>query len=59
MKANERCTPAPAVPASMKTSYSSMSEVPTKGRRRPGSAKGLVHISDDFDEPLEDFREYI
>lgn len=31
--------------------------VPTK--RRPGSAKGLVHISDDFDEPLEDFREYM
>ena len=29
------------------------SAVPTK-RRRPGSAKGLVHISDDFDEPLED-----
>ncbi|MDE2721886.1 MAG: DUF2281 domain-containing protein [Gemmatimonadota bacterium] len=33
--------------------------VPTKRRRRPGSAKGLVHISDDFDEPLEDFREYM
>ena len=25
--------------------------VPTKRRRRPGSAKGLVHISEDFDEP--------
>ena len=61
MKANERCTPATAVPASMKASNSSMtaSEAPTKGRRRPGSAKGLVHISDDFDEPLEDFREYM
>jgi antitoxin (DNA-binding transcriptional repressor) of toxin-antitoxin stability system len=23
-----------------------------------GSAKGLVKISDDFDEPLEDFEEY-
>ena len=33
--------------------------VPTKRRRRPGSAKGLVHISEDFDEPLEDFREYM
>ena len=33
--------------------------VQTKRRRRPGSAKGLVHISDDFDEPLEDFREYM
>ncbi len=33
--------------------------VQTKRQRRPGSAKGLVHISDDFDEPLEDFREYM
>ncbi len=24
-----------------------------------GSAKGLIEISDDFDEPLEDFKEYI
>ncbi|MCF4968364.1 type II toxin-antitoxin system Phd/YefM family antitoxin [Nostoc sp. CMAA1605] len=24
-----------------------------------GSAKGIVTISDDFDEPLEDFREYM
>ncbi len=30
-----------------------------KRRRQAGSAKGLVTISDDFDEPLEDFREYI
>ena len=59
MKASERCTTAPAVQASMKTSNSDMTEVPTKGRRRPGSAKGLVHLSDDFDEPLEDFREYM
>ena len=27
--------------------------------RQPGSAKGLVWMSDDFDEPLEDFKEYI
>ena len=52
MKASKRCTTASAV-------HSSMTEVPMKGRRRPGSAKGLVHISDDFDEPLEDFREYM
>ena len=32
--------------------------VPTK-QRRPGSAKGLIQLSDDFDEPLEDFREYM
>ena len=47
--------------SSMKASNSSMTApaVSTKRRRRPGSAKGLVHISDDFDEPLEDFREYM
>lgn len=27
--------------------------------RRAGSAKGLVTIADDFDESLEDFREYM
>ena len=54
MKASEGCTTATAVHASM-----TAPAVPTKRRRRPGSAKGLVHISDDFDEPLEDFREYM
>jgi len=30
------------------------------GRRRVfGSAKGLITMSDDFDAPLEDFREYM
>jgi antitoxin (DNA-binding transcriptional repressor) of toxin-antitoxin stability system len=32
-------------------------------QRRPrpqfGSAKGLVHIADDFDAPLADFDEYV
>jgi prevent-host-death family protein len=30
-------------------------------KRRPlfGSAKGLITISDDFDEPLEDFKDYM
>jgi antitoxin (DNA-binding transcriptional repressor) of toxin-antitoxin stability system len=32
---------------------------PVKHRRQPGSAKGLITISDDFDEPLEDFRAYM
>jgi prevent-host-death family protein len=31
----------------------------TKPRRRSGSAKGLITMSDDFDEPLEDFAEYM
>jgi antitoxin (DNA-binding transcriptional repressor) of toxin-antitoxin stability system len=31
----------------------------TKPRPQFGSAKGLISISDDFDEPLEDFAEYM
>ena len=30
-----------------------------KPDRKPGSAKGLIWMSDDFDEPLEEFREYL
>jgi prevent-host-death family protein len=30
----------------------------TKPRPKFGSAKGLVKMSDDFDEPLEDFEAY-
>ncbi len=30
-----------------------------KPRAQFGSAKGLISISDDFDEPLEDFAEYM
>lgn len=33
--------------------------LPKKGGRRAGSAIGLVTISDDFDEPLEDFKDYM
>ena len=32
-----------------------------KAERRPrqfGSARGLIHMSDDFDEPLDDFASY-
>jgi antitoxin (DNA-binding transcriptional repressor) of toxin-antitoxin stability system len=28
-------------------------------RRQAGSAKGLVQMTDDFDAPLEDFKEYM
>lgn len=31
----------------------------TPGPREPGSAKGLIWMSDDFDEPLDDFRQYM
>lgn len=27
-------------------------------RRQPGSAKGMMILSEDFDAPLDDFREY-
>lgn len=30
-----------------------------KPRRRSGSAKGMLTMSDDFDEPLEDFAEHM
>ena len=36
--------------------------VPEKPKRKPrfGSAKGLIiYMADDFDAPLEDFREYM
>lgn len=31
----------------------------TTKRRQVGSAKGMITIAPDFDEPLEDFREYM
>ena len=30
-----------------------------KSRLKFGSAKGLTEMSDDFDEPLEDFKNYM
>ncbi|MFB2922351.1 MULTISPECIES: type II toxin-antitoxin system Phd/YefM family antitoxin [Aerosakkonema] len=32
---------------------------PSKPRRQAGSAKGLVTISDDFDEAIADFEDYL
>ncbi len=32
---------------------------PIKSRPKFGSAKGLIEIADDFDEPLEDYQEYM
>lgn len=28
-------------------------------RRKAGSAKGMISIAEDFDEPIDDFREYM
>lgn len=38
-----------------------LTSVTQKAKRPPlfGSAKGLITISDDFDEPLEDFKDYM
>lgn len=33
--------------------------VKQRWQAKAGSAKGLVTISDDFDEPLEDFKDYM
>jgi hypothetical protein len=30
-----------------------------KKKRPAGLAKGLIHMKDDFDDPLEDFNEYM
>ncbi len=30
-----------------------------KRQRKPGSAKGKIWMSDDFDAPLEEFKEYM
>ena len=32
---------------------------PIKPRPKFGSAKGLIKMSDDFDEPLEDFKDFM
>ena len=34
-------------------------ELTPKRRPRFGSAEGLITMSDDFDKPLEDFKEYM
>ena len=31
----------------------------SNGQRRAGTAKGLISMAEDFDAPLEDFKEYM
>ena len=33
-------------------------EAEKEGERKIGTAKGMISISPDFDDPLDDFREY-
>jgi antitoxin (DNA-binding transcriptional repressor) of toxin-antitoxin stability system len=32
---------------------------PARGPRVFGSARGSIHMADDFDSPLEDFKDYV
>ena len=34
------------------------SDKDTPKKRKAGLAKGLIEMSDDFDEPIDDFKEY-
>lgn len=36
-----------------------LTAISTSKSRQPGSAKGMIWISDDFDQPLEEFKEYM
>lgn len=36
-----------------------LEEAPKQKRRQAGSAKGQFWVSEDFDEPLEDFADYM
>jgi antitoxin (DNA-binding transcriptional repressor) of toxin-antitoxin stability system len=36
-----------------------LTNLPKRYPAKAGSAKGLVWMSDDFDEPLEEFKEYM
>ncbi|MGV2828129.1 type II toxin-antitoxin system Phd/YefM family antitoxin [Myxosarcina sp. GI1(2024)] len=45
--------------ASLRTSVKLVPNTTTKPRPKFGSAKGLIKMSDDFDEPLEDFKDYM
>ena len=34
-------------------------DIKTRPARKAGTLKGMIHMRDDFDEPLEDFKEYM
>lgn len=41
-----------------KKNLETLTEIPTI-YRKAGSAEGLIQISDDFDEPLDEFKDYM
>ncbi|MEG4287253.1 DUF2281 domain-containing protein [Microcoleus sp. A006_D1] len=42
-----------------KYAQKSIQEKPTKKRRVAGTMEGMIIMADDFDEPLEDLKEYM
>lgn len=44
---------------SLRTSVKLVPNTTAKPRPKFGSAKGLIKMSNDFDEPLEDFKDYM
>ncbi len=45
--------------AFLKTKAQKQPQQPALQKRQFGAGKGLVTMSDDFDEPLDDFKEYM
>lgn len=39
--------------------FKTQGEEPTKTDRKAGLAKGLIQMKEDFDAPLDDFKEYM
>lgn len=39
--------------------YKSKKQQPTTKKRHLGKAKGLIEMKDNFDDPIDDFKEYM
>ncbi len=52
--------PPRGVKAKVKVVFEEISEAPSLPKRRPfGIAKGTIQLSPDFDDPLEDLKDYM
>ena len=52
---NSELSPSNALTNEVKKTFN----ITPAGQRKFGSAKGLISMSPDFDEPLEDFKDYM
>lgn len=43
----------------LKSKQQEQTSIKVKSGRKPGSAKGKIHMAPDFDAPLEDFKDYM